>query len=255
MRVVDGRAGTGTNPTIVLVHGSGHTARVWGDVQAHLRHRSVAVDLPGRADRVADIADVALEAAAASLAADVEASTEGTLVLVGHSAGGIVLPALAARLGSRVAHLVFVAGLSAKHGETVMRTVRPDAEAMLADRLVAMRAESVGCMLDPDPSIPNVRAIDAKTAAPLDSLNYMEHTVSWDGVPAALPRTFVRCMRDRIQPRALQAALIENCGATDVIDLESGHTPAVAVPAELAAILDRVAVHSPVSPARVNIDG
>jgi hypothetical protein len=98
-------------------------------------------------------------------------------------------------------------------------------------------------MLEPDPMIDGVRAIDAKIAAPLDSLNYMEQVVSWDSVPASLPRTFVRCVRDRIQSRVLQDALIENCGATDVVDLESGHTPAVAVPDELAAILDGVATN------------
>jgi hypothetical protein len=95
-------------------------------------------------------------------------------------------------------------------------------------------------MLEPAPSITGVRALDAKTAAPLDSLNYMEQVVSWDGVRDDVPRTFVRCLRDKIQPRQLQDALIDNCGATDVVDLESGHTPAVAAPAELAAILDRI---------------
>jgi pimeloyl-ACP methyl ester carboxylesterase len=172
MRAVDGSE-SGTNPTLVLVHGSGHTAKVWSDVQAQLQNDSLAVDLPGRADRVADIADVPIDAAAASLATDVDAGSEGAVVLVGHSAGGIVLPALAARLGDRVTHLVFVAGLSAKHGETVIATVRPEAEAFLAERLTAMREEFAGCMLAPEPSIAGVRAIDAKTAAPLDSLNYM----------------------------------------------------------------------------------
>jgi pimeloyl-ACP methyl ester carboxylesterase len=248
------REANGTNPTIVLVHGSGHTSDVWGGVQEQLGRASLAVDLPGRADRRADIADVRLDAAAASLTADVDDATEGPLVLVGHSAGGIVLPALAARLGARVMHLVFVAGLSAKHGETVMATVRPDAADLLASRLTEMRAEFAGCMLHPGPSFGDVRAIDAKTAAPLDSLNYMEQTVSWAGVPASLPRTFVRCLRDRIQPRELQAALIENCAATEVVDLESGHTPAVAVPAELAAVLDEIVERSPAPPARARID-
>jgi pimeloyl-ACP methyl ester carboxylesterase len=254
VRAVDGDAETRAKPTIVLVHGSGHTARVWGDVQEHLGHGSLAVDLPGRADRRADIADVRLADAATSLAADVRAATEGPVVLVGHSAGGIVLPALAARLGARVAHLVFVAGLCAPAGGRVVETVRPDAVPHLAELLAGFREQYRGCMLDPDPSIEGVRAVDAKTAAPLDSLNYMEQVVSWDGVPAGMPRTFVRCLRDRIQPRELQAALIDNCGATDVVDLESGHTPAVAVPGELAAILDGIADRSPAPAAPAKID-
>ncbi len=73
--------------------------------------------------------------------------------------------------------------------------------------------------------------------------------MSWGAVPASLPRTFVRCMRDRIQPRVLQAALIENCGAGEVIDLESGHTPAVAVPGKLAEILDRITANRGIMPA------
>jgi pimeloyl-ACP methyl ester carboxylesterase len=235
---VGGQRGAG--PTVVLVHGSGHTARVWQPVQDALRHGSVAVDMPGRADRVADIADVTLDDAAASLAADVVGATDAPLVLVGHSAGGIVLPGLAARLGDRVLGLVFVAGLCAKPGETVITTVRPEAEAFLAERLAAMRVEFAGCMLEPEPSIEGVRALDAKTAAPLDSLNYMEQRVSWEGVPDTLPRTFVRPRRDRIQPRQMQDELIANCRASEVVDIESGHTPAVAVPDELAAVLDGI---------------
>lgn len=240
MRISE-RPGRDPGATLVLVHGSGHTARVWAAVQAALAHPSIAVDLPGRADRIADIADVSLDDAAASVSTDVARAGDGPLVLVGHSAGGIVLPALAARLGTRVEHLVFVAGLVAKHGSRVVDTVRPDAADGLMARLVTMREEFAGCMLEPDPAIAGVRAIDAKTAAPLDSLNLMEQTVSWDGVSPTVPRTFVRCRRDRIQPRALQTALIEHCGATAVVDLESGHTPAAAVPDDLAAVLDRIA--------------
>jgi pimeloyl-ACP methyl ester carboxylesterase len=227
MRVVE-RAHNGSAPAIVLVHGSGHTARVWEPVQAALQHTSVAVNLPGRADRVAEIADVTLADAAASVATDVGRD--------------------------RVNHLVFVAGLCAPHGEAVISTVRPDAVDELAGRLRSLRQEFVHCMLDPDPHVDGVRAIDAKTAAPLDSLNYMEQRMSWDGVRPTLPRTFVRCLRDRIQSRALQAALIEHCRATEVIDIKSGHTPAVAVPAELADIIDRVADESPRSTSRAIID-
>jgi pimeloyl-ACP methyl ester carboxylesterase len=237
-------AGTSTSsdrPTIVLVHGAGHTAEVWREVRSHLDHPSVAVDLPGRRDRVAAIAEVSIEDAVTSVAADVAATTAGRLVLVGHSAGGVVLPGVAARLPDRIDHLVFVAGLCAPDGERVITTVRPDAVDDVARRLERMRAALRNAMLEPDPGIPEVIAVTTEVAMPVDSLNYMSQTVSWRGVREETGRTFVRCLRDRIQSRALQAKLVEHCGATSVIDLDSGHTPAVSAPTELARILDRVA--------------
>jgi pimeloyl-ACP methyl ester carboxylesterase len=95
-------------------------------------------------------------------------------------------------------------------------------------------------MLDPAPAVQGMRAIDEATALGIDSLNYMDQPVSWEGVPD-VPRTFVRCLRDRIQPRPLQDQLISNCGASRVVDLDSGHTPALSAPKELARVLNSLA--------------
>ena len=54
-------------PTIVLVHGAGHTSDDWCRAQDHLRHASLAVDLPGRKDRPGDLTSVTIEEAAASV--------------------------------------------------------------------------------------------------------------------------------------------------------------------------------------------
>jgi pimeloyl-ACP methyl ester carboxylesterase len=250
VRMAERGPGGASGATVVLVHGAGHTAPVWEQVQAVLAHRSLAVDLPGRADRVAGIADVGVDDAVASVAADVDAACPRVpVVLVGHSAGGVVLPGVAARLGARVGHLVFVAGLCAPHGQAVIDTVRPDAASGFSARLDELRAEFAGCMLDPDPPVVGMRAIDETTARGIDSLNYMQQIVSWDGVPATTPRTFVRCLRDRIQPRALQSKLVANCGASEVVDIDCGHTPALAAPAELAAVVDRIAERTATSAA------
>ncbi len=228
-------------PTLVLVHGAGHTSLVWRSVQTHLRHPSFAVDLPGRHDRPADLATVTIDAAARSIASDVAAATTGRVVLVGHSTGGIVLPALAARLDGRVDHLVFVAGLSAPDGATVADTVRPGQPGEMAARLAELRERYRGHMLAPvgaGDTVPT--AVDAKVAMGIESLNFMSQTVSWNGVSPDLGRTFVRCLHDGIQPPELQEKLIANCAATSVIDIDSGHTPALDAPIELAAILDHV---------------
>ena len=45
---------------VVLVHGGVHSAACWNPVRKHLRAPAVAVDLPGRASRPADLAAVVL---------------------------------------------------------------------------------------------------------------------------------------------------------------------------------------------------
>lgn len=218
---------------------------MWRRVQGLLEHASLAVDLPGRRDRPADITRITIDAAASSVARDVEDATEGTVVLVGHSAGGIVLPAIAARLDRRVEHLVFVAGLSAPHGDAVVDTVRPHARTAMAERLVEMRAQYAGHVLGTDlvdSAAPTID--DIQVAMGIESLNFMGQTMSWDGVAPTIGRTFVRCLRDSIQPRDLQARLIENCGASAAVDLDAGHTPALDAPEALAGVLDDIATAS-----------
>jgi pimeloyl-ACP methyl ester carboxylesterase len=235
-------ARAGSRPTLVLVHGAGHTSLVWERVQDHLDHASLAIDLPGRRDRPADITRLTIDAAASSAARDVADVTDGALVLVGHSAGGIVLPSLAARLDGRVEQLVFVAGLSARHGEAVVDTVRPDARMAMAARLDEMREQYAGHMLGTDLADRSSPAIDdVMVAMGIESLNLMGQPVSWKGVAPSVRRTFVRCLGDRIQPLRLQAQLIANCDASNVVDLDSGHTPAIDAPESLAAALDGIA--------------
>jgi pimeloyl-ACP methyl ester carboxylesterase len=230
--------------TLVLVHGAGHTSLVWRAAQDQLRHPSLAVDLPGRRNRPGDLTRLTIAEAVESVAADLD-QAEGTMILVGHSCGGVILPALAARLDGRVNHLVFVAGLCAPHGEAVVDSVHPDGRAAIEARLADMRDRygSRTFQLDRlDRDAPGTD--DVKLAMPIESYNFMLQTVSWDGVPASLARTFVRCLRDQIQSPQLQAKLIANCDASTVIDIDAGHTPALDDPAALAAVLDRIADES-----------
>jgi hypothetical protein len=153
-----------------------------------------------------------------------------------------------------VRHLVFVAGLVAPHGGRVIDAVAPtDAERMAARR-DELLAHYRGRTLADDAPDPQARAALAarglrplgpgRTVQGLESLNLMFQTVSWDGVPPALARTFVRCLRDPIQSRAVQERLIANAGAAEVVDLDTGHTPARSDPEGLAGVLAAIADRS-----------
>ena len=234
-------------PTLVLVHGAGDTSLVWHEVQNLLVSPSIAVDLPGRRDRPADITRVTIGDAVDSIERDLDGVTDSHVVLVAHSMFGVVIPSLAARLGDRVDHLVFVAGVTAKHGERAVDTIRPGGYEQVAARVEELRVTFADHMFMPE-GLPQPTAAagpqpldDVRVAQTIDSLNFMCQVVSWDGVPAGLPRTFIRSLRDPIQSREFQDALIENCGATSVIDLDTKHTAAREAPQTVADILDAIA--------------
>lgn len=240
-------------PTSVLVHGSGHTARIWDGVVAALRGPALAVDLPGRRRRPADLTEGTIEASSQAAAEDVLAAGADRVILVGHSSGGLVLPSLAARLGPRVCHLVFVAGLIARDGHSVSEIIAPDdPDSMLATRdelCLRYSGTTFGGLTDGEAPIDTDLRVteDVRTVGSIESLTLMYQPVSWQGVSPSLPRSFVRCLADPIQPRDMQARLIECAGADEVFDVDADHTPAVSRPDELAAIVNQVAARSAVS--------
>ncbi len=234
-------------PTLVLVHGSGHTSLIWAETVANLRGPALAIDLPGRRRRPADLTGATIEASSAAAASDVEAAAPERVILVGHSSGGLILPTLAARLGPRVCHLVFVAGLIAEDGHSVSEVISPDDPDSMratADELRARHAGTTfgGLTEGEMPIETDLRVTDdVRAVGSIESLILMYQPVSWSGVSPSIPRTFIRCLADPIQPRDMQARLIKCAGADEVVDIDADHTPAASRPGELAAILNDVA--------------
>jgi pimeloyl-ACP methyl ester carboxylesterase len=72
-------------------------------------------------------------------------------------------------------------------------------------------------------------------------MNVYFQPVSWSAVPD-VPVTYIRHAQDRPTPPALQDANIERLGRpARIVELDSGHIPAVTHPELLAAILDEAA--------------
>jgi len=223
---------TRDDPLIVLVHGAGHDSSVWDATRAAMRAATLAVDLPGRAGRPASLCDVTVADAAAAIVGDVAAAAPGPVLLVGHSVAGTVLPSVAAQLGERVLGMVFVAGIAVGQGEVPIARYLPERLEQVTEAFAALCAEHRGNAME---------RLDVKTASSIDSLNFSLQPMEWAGVGPEVPRTYVRCLRDPIQPRPMQDLFIAATGATEVIDIDTGHTPAIDNPTALAHILDTLA--------------
>ncbi|BCJ39473.1 lysophospholipase [Actinoplanes ianthinogenes] len=146
---------------IVFVHGIRLSGTMWGPVAALVDGPSTAPDLPGHGSRGGEpfTLDGAVEAVASAV--------DGPAVLVGHSLGGFVAIAAAARYPERVAALVvggctvrprgaflagyrFAAGLAGRHPELADRlSVRGFQRALPPPVAAAMVAGGVRCAVMP----------------------------------------------------------------------------------------------------------
>ena len=107
-------------PPLLLVHGGSHGAWCWDEVSPLLAaqgHRVVTLDLPGcGADRTPR-SDLVLDDSVDAIVAAIDEVSSGPVVLVGHSIGGMPLPAVAAARSDRVVGIVFVAAVVLAAGE------------------------------------------------------------------------------------------------------------------------------------------
>jgi pimeloyl-ACP methyl ester carboxylesterase len=75
-------------------------------------------------------------------------------------------------------------------------------------------------------------------------MNFYFQPVRWSQI-GAVPITFVKHLRDRPSPPALQDEAIARLPSPPrVVEIDSGHIPAVTHPEEFAAILEEVADYS-----------
>jgi pimeloyl-ACP methyl ester carboxylesterase len=230
--------------TMVLVHGAGDTAAVWKKVQHELPVPSVALDLPGRGRNPSDLSRVTVDLAVRQAVTDIVELTSGPIVLVAHSMGGAVSPGILAQLGNHVVRLVHIAAVAGAEGELPLSAAsRMFVEHILAEA-DALREELHGATLaNPAETLPSgLWATDDRGAlARIDALNFGCAATTWAGVPPAIPRTYIRPLRDRLYSPDAQDRLAAAMQADEVIALDAGHNVARSAPAQLAAVLSDIA--------------
>jgi pimeloyl-ACP methyl ester carboxylesterase len=245
--------------TYVLVHGGGSTGRYWDRLVPLLDRPALAVDLPGRNAKPADLSTITVAAEVASVVADIDAAGselgDGPIVLVAHSSGGLVVPGVVAARPGRVEHIVLSAALVPPEGGLGVDCMQPRHREGLLRTVGAGPRERTDITLPGPPAEPEAmrrsyggEPLDDETLAfvvdPVrcvpDTIHHYFQPVHWSAA-APVPVTYVVNEQDRPIPAPLQDEMIERLPhPPHVVRLDTGHLAAVTAPAELAAVLRAV---------------
>lgn len=238
----------------VLVHGAFAGGWIWGPLAKRLMvdgHTVVTPDLPGSGDDNTPPIGVTLDSCAARVCEALQKSSEPS-VLAGNSMGGLIATQAAARCPGHVAALVYVAAFAPQDGRSLLDLTRlPEGS---EDQVQA------NIVIEGDPPVATMPA-----AASRDALYgcCAEDVAAWaiarqrpqavapfatpvsipPGALSGIPRYYVRCLRDRAIPVALQRRMSAEVACAEVIELDTDHTPQLSATEQLADALEHFASH------------
>ena len=243
----------------VLVHGGASSSGFWDLLVPHLHRPVLAVNLPGRAGKPADPMTLTVDDCVRSIVDDVQHAGDlgDELVVVAHSSGGLFVPGVTAALGSQVRHIVLSSGCVPTDGGLGLEAMKPSYAKRNVAAMDAARSEGRTLTTPGPPDDPEVlrRAygvelddeelafVAAPERNPRDSQNIYFQPVSWS-LAAGVRVTYLRQLLDPVTPLELQDEMIGRLPSPElvtVVDLETGHIPAVTHPREMAAILEQAA--------------
>jgi pimeloyl-ACP methyl ester carboxylesterase len=235
---------------VVFIHGGATTARCWDWVRERVSP-SLAVNVPGREDRPADLGTLTVDHAARSIAADIEASGAGDVVLVAHSSGGLFVPGVVELLGpARVSSILLNAASVPPEGGNGLDCMRTKHRDMTIQALEWAAKEGIKL----DSPYPNRDTLRRSSGEELDevqldfmeqrsvaeSLTVYESPIHWS-VASAIPTTYVFNLVDRAVPLELQRTMAARLPVPPrEIELPGGHLPMVTRPDDFAAVVEAV---------------
>ena len=230
----------------LLVHGARHGAWCWDLLVPELKrrgHSAIAVDLPTKDESAGAerYAEVAADAA--------RASGSGPVCVVGHSLGGLSIPLLPALI--EVAELVFLCAPMPMPGRSLWQQAEQETD-MFVPGSVQPAAREPGQVLesdeeyavrtyfhDCDPELARWAAARLRPQATL-ATNEPSPVRAW---PPAVPCRSILGRNDRILNPAWSRREAPRRLGIAAIELDTGHSPFLARPAELADVLVAGSLH------------
>lgn len=234
-------------PALVLVHGGGLAGDSW-DLTIDEIHRQapeltvLAVDLPGRRSKPADLQTLTIADWVNSVVSDIDDAGLNDVVIVAHSMAGITVPGVVTRLGvPRVREMVLATAFIPPEGTSMADTLPwPGGPTARRNARRGTPSETSAIMrwfvlLN---GVPRTRRRFLSGRIYSESSRIMAENVFRSVLPHGVPRTWILTLRDRALAPKLQRKYIEAIGGVGtLIEIDTCHCLMVSEPKRLAEIL------------------
>ncbi len=227
---------------IILIPGMWLDASSWNEVAPLLEragHRTRALTLPGMESRDARRSGITLQDHIDAVIAAIDAvDAAGRVVLVGHSAGGLLAHAAVDARPDRVARVVYVASEPHGDGEAggdypVVNGEIPVPDWSLFDEEMLVDLDDEQRAALRDRAIPSPARV---ASDPLRLSNDARYDVAATVIACEFPSTMLREWIEQGFPGAQELGKLRN---VEYIDLHSGHWPQFTRPQDLAQAIVR----------------
>jgi pimeloyl-ACP methyl ester carboxylesterase len=214
----------------VLVHGAWHTGAAWRGVVEGLQRRGYtaeAITLPGYGPGNGDPGTTTLEDDTEALVAALNKQTKPVIV-VAHSAGGVVVQQSAPRAADKIAGVVFLDAFLAEDGKRLLDSLPPDIKAMYEKtasengNTLPVPPDLVRFVLMPEDS----KEAQDKVISNLVVQPYGYYTGKVDAKAfASMPvkRAFLFAKDDKSLPPGAFRGMVAALGPFDEVDIPGGH--------------------------------
>lgn len=233
--------------TFVLVHGAWHVASAWDGVIAELNqrgHDAVAVELPGYGKDV-DRASVTFAEMEQALIDTIQAQP-GNVVLVGHSAAGVLLQETAGKVAAKLDAVVFHDAFIIPDGSSLFEALPPEIGTAFAAAAEASPDNSLPVnedfwryvLLAGTPEAQATEIIAMMVPQPFSYYTHKLDAAAFDQVTA--PKFLLLATEDSSMPEGAWAGMATWLGDYDTIEIHGGHEVLLTDPAAVAEGLDQI---------------
>lgn len=235
------QGGSSSRRTFLLVHGGTYTSRCWDLLAPLLDGDVVAVDLPGRGRRPADIGSMTVADNVAAVLEELGDKRE--VILVGHSMGGITVAEVLNRVSDQIREVVLLSCIIPSHGRTGMDAIDPE----VRDLILGIAVDGAYKLDDADPLRHLMGNDVSERDMPLvldvvdESLKILQDPVDVRGLSTFGSVTYVRLTNDLCLSPRQQDKGIAALGSPDVVEIDSGHMVMISQPKQVAGILNEIA--------------